>query len=94
MVFNVRCFKCGEQAVRLVMGGRSIIHARCHACESNLLAEVMEFERQVEAESRADNVPKPESVSDDPGSTQSLDAAPADGVGEETVQPEASASSR
>lgn len=47
MVFNVRCYKCGENEVRLVLGGRAIIHARCHGCDSNLLAEVMEFEEQV-----------------------------------------------
>lgn len=29
------------------MGGRSIIHARCHGCGANLLAEVMEFEQEV-----------------------------------------------
>jgi hypothetical protein len=29
------------------MGGRSIIHARCHSCEANLLAEVMAFEEEV-----------------------------------------------
>lgn len=44
MVFTVRCFKCGENDVRLIMGGRSIIHARCHSCEANLLDEVMQFE--------------------------------------------------
>lgn len=49
MVFNVRCFKCGEQSVRLILGGRAIIHARCHACESNLLAEVMELQEEAEA---------------------------------------------
>lgn len=47
MVFTVRCFKCGDSAVRLVLGGRAILHARCHACGSNLLAEVFEFEQQV-----------------------------------------------
>lgn len=47
MVFTVRCFKCGDKDVRLIMGGRSIIHARCHSCEANLLAEVMEFEQEV-----------------------------------------------
>ncbi len=52
MVFNVRCFKCGEHRVRLVLGGRAIIHARCHGCESNLLAEVMEFEQKVMAAHR------------------------------------------
>lgn len=47
MVFTVRCFKCGDDAVRLVLGGRAILHARCHACGSNLLAEVFEFEQEV-----------------------------------------------
>ena len=47
MVFTVRCFKCGESAVRLVLGGRAILHARCHACGSNLLAEVFDFEQEV-----------------------------------------------
>lgn len=47
MVFTVRCFKCGEPSVRLVLGGRAILHARCHACDANLLAEVLEFEQQV-----------------------------------------------
>lgn len=49
MVFNVRCFKCGQPEVRLVLGGRSIIHAQCHGCETNLLAEVMKFEQEVAA---------------------------------------------
>lgn len=49
MVFNVRCFKCGEQEVRLILGGRAILHARCHACDSNLLAEVMAFQEEIEA---------------------------------------------
>ena len=47
MVFNVRCYKCGENQVRLVLGGRAIIHARCHGCDSNLLAEIMDFEQQI-----------------------------------------------
>ena len=47
MVFTVRCFKCGESAVRLVLGGRAILHARCHSCDANLLAEVLEFEQKV-----------------------------------------------
>ncbi len=49
MVFNVRCYKCGENEVRLVLGGRAIIHARCHGCDSNLLAEIMELEAECEA---------------------------------------------
>lgn len=49
MVFTVRCFKCGETSVKLIMGGRSIIHARCHDCGANLLDEVMQFEKKVTA---------------------------------------------
>lgn len=56
MVFNVRCFNCGEFKVRLILGGRAIIHARCHGCEKNLLAEIMEFEQQVMAELQAEPV--------------------------------------
>ncbi|MBA2663808.1 MAG: hypothetical protein H0U74_16085 [Bradymonadaceae bacterium] len=33
--------------MRLILGGREIIHARCHACNANLLAEVLEFEQQI-----------------------------------------------
>jgi len=44
VVFTVRCFKCGQESVRLVLGGRAILHARCHNCSSNLLAEVLELE--------------------------------------------------
>jgi hypothetical protein len=51
LVFTVRCYKCGESAVRLVLGGRAILHARCHACSSNLLAEVLEFEQEIERSS-------------------------------------------
>lgn len=47
MVFQVCCFKCNEFKVRLVLGGREIIHARCQACNANLLAEVLEFEQEV-----------------------------------------------
>ncbi len=47
MVFQVCCFKCNENKVRLVLGGREIIHARCQACNSNLLAEILEFEQEV-----------------------------------------------
>ena len=55
MVFNVRCYKCGENEVRLVLGGRAIIHARCHGCDSNLLAEVMEFEQEVLASGQVES---------------------------------------
>ncbi len=47
MVFTVRCFKCGETAVRLVLGGRRILHAKCEGCQTNLLEEVMEFEATI-----------------------------------------------
>ncbi|MGM0557366.1 MAG: hypothetical protein ACQEVA_13365 [Myxococcota bacterium] len=50
MVFKVRCFKCGDEEARLILGGREIIHARCHACDANLLAEVLELEQEVLAE--------------------------------------------
>ena len=53
MVFTVRCFKCGEPSVRLVLGGRAILHARCHACGANLLSEVLEFEQEVMREKRS-----------------------------------------
>lgn len=53
MVFNVRCFKCGEEGVRLVLGGRAILHARCQSCDSNLLAEVMALEEEVLAKVEA-----------------------------------------
>ena len=47
MVFTVRCFKCGDHAVRLVLGGRTILHAKCEACGANLLDEVMQFELEI-----------------------------------------------
>ena len=46
MVFTVRCYKCGQESVRLVLGGRAILHARCHSCNANLLAEVLEYEER------------------------------------------------
>lgn len=54
MVLTVRCFKCREDDVRLIVGGRSIIHARCHSCGTNLLEEVMEFEAEVIAQAQRD----------------------------------------
>ncbi len=81
MVFNVRCFKCGEPEVRLVLGGRAIIHARCHGCESNLLAEVMEFEQEVAAGVAAR---KAAESSDDP-ITQTLHPPPPETLEEESV---------
>lgn len=73
MVFNVRCFKCGAHEVRLVMGGRAIIHAQCHSCESNLLAEVMAFEREVEANQHSREASAVDVDPPDPGSTATLD---------------------
>ncbi|MEZ4459680.1 MAG: hypothetical protein R3E66_08090 [bacterium] len=32
--------------MRLVLGGRAILHARCHSCNANLLAEVLEYEER------------------------------------------------
>lgn len=83
MVFNVRCFKCGENDVRLVLGGRAIIHARCHACDSNLLAEIMELEAECEARRQAkssklgasDTWTGTEDLDDDPA-TQSIAVTP------------------
>lgn len=82
MVFNVRCFKCGEPEVRLVLGGRAIIHARCHGCDSNLLAEIMEFEQEIYAEGEETVV---EDVSGP--STQALAAIPSNRTDEEAVPP-------
>jgi hypothetical protein len=55
------------------MGGRSIIHARCHDCGANLLAEVMEFEEEVLGV--ADNAPPPDDParSSDQGSSDTDD---------------------
>ncbi|RAL22771.1 hypothetical protein DL240_07680 [Lujinxingia litoralis] len=53
MVFNVRCYKCGAPDVRLVLGGRAIIHARCHSCNTNLLAEVMAMEEEAQKRKQA-----------------------------------------
>ena len=52
MVFTVRCFKCGEPSVRLVLGGRAILHARCHSCSANLLSEVLEYEQEILTENK------------------------------------------
>ena len=68
MVFNVRCYKCGEHEVRLVLGGRAIIHARCHGCDSNLLAEIMDFEQQIMDEQSP--------VNENSGQSKPLDADP------------------
>lgn len=59
MVFTVRCFKCGEHAVRLVLGGRAILHARCQACDANLLAEVLDFEESTRRLSGEKNASAP-----------------------------------
>lgn len=58
MVFTVRCFKCGQESVRLVLGGRAILHARCHGCNSNLLAEVLELEEMSRQPARVEKAPK------------------------------------
>lgn len=49
MVFTVRCFKCGAQDVKLILGGRQILHARCQSCQTNLLAEILAFEQALVA---------------------------------------------
>ena len=59
MVFTVRCFKCGEDAVRLVLGGRAILHARCQACDANLLAEVLEFEEEIRRRKEDESLDEP-----------------------------------
>ena len=46
MVYQVRCFMCGADQGRLIMGGRQILHARCQACQCNLLAEIAMIERE------------------------------------------------
>jgi len=33
--------------VRLVLGGRKILHAKCESCGANLLEEIMELEANV-----------------------------------------------
>ena len=82
MVFNVRCFKCGAQDVRLVMGGRAILHARCHSCQSNLLAEIMALEEEVEnakAEAQApvhDSLNEESDFFDENPTTRSIPAMP------------------
>jgi hypothetical protein len=48
-----------------VLGGRAILHARCHSCGSNLLAEVLEFEQEVERSKDAD-VTAEKPIPDDP----------------------------
>ena len=77
MVFTVRCFKCGESAVRLVLGGRAILHARCHACGSNLLAEVFDFEQEVARENTLRQTVEPIRVEDlaDPPTGEFTDLA-------------------
>ena len=58
MVLTVRCFLCGEPSVRLIMGGRQILHARCQACHSNVLAEVLALEQDAQRQHRS---PDPDS---------------------------------
>lgn len=64
MVFQVRCFKCGAHEVRLILGGRQILHARCQSCHTNLLAEVMAFEQDANTQQRT---PQRERLSTAPG---------------------------
>jgi hypothetical protein len=59
------------------MGGRSIIHARCHDCGENLLADVMEFEDEVMGV--ADNAPPP----DDPATCAEDDSSQSGDVGQD-----------
>jgi hypothetical protein len=75
LVFTVRCYKCGEDAVRLVLGGRAILHARCQACDANLLAEVLEFEEEVRRQTESKNAdtsrtPETAEVERDPPTTE------------------------
>lgn len=74
MVFTVRCYKCGEDAVRLVLGGRAILHARCHACNSNLLAEVLGLEEEI-LQSKTDD---PVQAADDPPTLDEIPVEPAE----------------
>ena len=66
MVFTVRCFECGDSAVRLVLGGRAILHARCHACGTNLLAEVLGFEQEVMREKAKREAAENAAITDPP----------------------------
>ena len=50
MVITVRCFICHEHAVRVIMGGRDILQARCKACGANILAKVMQIQKECEAQ--------------------------------------------
>ena len=73
VVFCVRCFLCGANEVRLILGGREIIHARCKSCDTNLLAEVLALEAEAEEarnaarsiEERADGQPHVPSTTQD-----------------------------
>jgi len=58
VVLTVRCFLCGEPSVRLIMGGRQILHARCQACHSNVLAEVLALELDAQRQTRAPETPE------------------------------------
>lgn len=48
MVLTVRCYQCGENAVRLIMAGRQIMQARCRACGANVLAEILALEQDTQ----------------------------------------------
>ena len=76
MVFTVRCYKCGEDAVRLVLGGRAILHARCQACDANLLAEVLEFEDKVRRKCEGSDGEQTESEDDGLPDTAEVDRDP------------------
>ena len=71
------------------MGGRAIIHARCHGCESNLLAEVMEMERQIEAQKQSDQAPEPDLDGEQPDSPPAVEPLP-DPHSDDAIQPERS----
>lgn len=78
MVFTVRCYKCGEPAVRLVLGGRAILHARCHSCGSNLLSEVLEYEQEVLREKKSRDADGGERIQDPPTGEFELDVEAVD----------------
>lgn len=41
------------------MGGRQILHARCQACHSNVLAEVLALEQDAQRQHRSPDTPEP-----------------------------------
>lgn len=48
MIQEVRCYKCGDEAVRLLLMGKEIMQANCTSCETDLLEEVDTFREKVE----------------------------------------------